>query len=123
MALTKYHIHEEIDGVKCSVVEKNCTKERAEFLKNLLTFNGLEVKVGIAAPAKAIAKPAAPDAAPIESEPVVESYIVGVTDIVFNPIHALYSRLLHTPDRHVVTVAYWQQKEAVSHDDIPYYQH
>jgi hypothetical protein len=122
MALTKYHIHEEIDGVKCSIAEKNCTKDRAEFLKNLLTYNGFEVKIGITAAPKAVAKPAAPDAAPVEAEAAPETYTVGVTDIVFNPVHALYSRLLHTPDGHVVTVAYWLQKETVSHDDVPYYQ-
>ena len=122
MALTKYHIHEEIDGVKCSVVEKSCSKDRADFLKKLLTFNGYEVKIGAAAPAKVVAKPVNPDEPIKEAEPVVESYIVGVTDIVFNPVHALYSRLLHTPDRHVVTVAYWNQQETVSHDEVPYYQ-
>jgi hypothetical protein len=29
---------------------------------------------------------------------------------------------LHTPDGHVVTLAYWQQKELVSHDEIPYFE-
>jgi hypothetical protein len=28
---------------------------------------------------------------------------------------------LKTPDGHIVTAAYWQQKESVSHDDVPYY--
>ncbi len=122
MALTKYHIHEEIDGTKCSIAEKNCSKERASFLKDLLETNGFEVKIGISAPPKAIAKPAAPDAEPIEAEVPPETYTVGVTDIVFNPIHSLYSRELKTKHGHVVTVAYWLQKDAVSHDDVPYYQ-
>lgn len=125
MALTKLHIHEDLEGVKCSIVEKNCTKERVEFLRKLLEFNRFEVKVGVTPPAKAAApKPVDPNA-PIEPqpEPPPETYTVGVTDIVFNPVHALYSRLLKTPDGHVVTVAYWEQKESVSHDDIPYYEH
>jgi len=47
----------------------------------------------------------------------------------FNPdviipvaINAIYGRLLKTPDGHVVTMAYWQQKENVSHDEVPYYE-
>ena len=125
MALTKLHIHEELEGIKCSVIEKNCTKERVAFLKDLLEFNRFEVKVGITPPAKAAApKPVDPDAAlQPQPEPPPETFTVGVTDIVFNPVHALYSRLLKTPDGHVVTVAYWEQKESVSHDDVPYYEH
>ena len=122
MALTKHHIHEEIDGIKCSIVEKNCTNDRAEFLKKLLEVNGFEVKVGITPPAKVVAKPANPDEPVKEPEPVPETYTVGVTDIVFNPVHSLYSRELKTADGHVVTLAYWEQKENVSHDDIPYYE-
>src|ERR1035437_1941945 len=124
MALTKLHIHEELEGVKCSIIEKNCTKERVEVLKKLLEFNRFEVKVGVTPPAKVVPKPVDPNApAQPEPEPLPETYTVGVTDIVFNPVHALYSRLLKTPDGHVVTVAYWEQRENISHDDIPYYEH
>jgi hypothetical protein len=42
---------------------------------------------------------------------------------MFNPINAIFGRLLRTPDGHrVVTLAYWQQKEKVSHDEVPYYE-
>jgi hypothetical protein len=37
-------------------------------------------------------------------------------------VNAIFGRLLHTPDGHVVTLAYWQQKELVSHDEIPYFE-
>jgi hypothetical protein len=30
--------------------------------------------------------------------------------------------LLRTPNSHIVTLAYWEQKESVSHDEIPYYE-
>jgi hypothetical protein len=30
-------------------------------------------------------------------------------------------RLLRTGEGQVVTLAYWQQREAESHDDIPYF--
>ncbi|MEI6815476.1 MAG: hypothetical protein WCL14_02605 [Bacteroidota bacterium] len=121
MALTKLHIHEEIEGVKCSVVEKNCSKERVDFLKRLLEYNGFEVKFAIT-PNKVAPKPIDPNAPIAEATPIIENYTIGVTDIVFNPVHALYSRLLKTPNGHVVTAAYWQQREEISHDEIPYYE-
>ena len=74
---------------------------------------------------------AAPAPKPAEGEeatappPVPEApntFTVGVTDYTFNPINAIFGRLLKTPDGHVVTLAYWQQKEAVSHDEVPYYE-
>jgi hypothetical protein len=54
--------------------------------------------------------------------PAPETFTVGVTDITFNPINAIFGRSLHTPDKHVVTLAYWQQKEEVSHDEVPYFE-
>jgi hypothetical protein len=48
---------------------------------------------------------------------------VGVTDLRFNPTNAVFGRSLHTPDGHVVTLAYWQQQEAVSDDTVPYFEH
>ena len=51
-----------------------------------------------------------------------ETFTVGVTDYTFNPINAIFGRLLKAPDGHVVTLAYWQQKESTSHDEIPYFE-
>ena len=46
MALNKgKHIVEEIDGVRCSVVEKGVSPERMEFLKKLLEINKYTVKI------------------------------------------------------------------------------
>ena len=46
MSLSKgKHNIAEIEGVRCTVVETGVTEERAEFLKNMLTFNGYEVKM------------------------------------------------------------------------------
>ncbi len=39
MAINQNHVSEELNGVKCAVVEKNVTKERADFLSNSLLFN------------------------------------------------------------------------------------
>jgi hypothetical protein len=138
MAINQNHLFEELNGVKCAIVEKNASQERVEFLKNLLEYNGYTVVVADtpapkAAPAKAVpAKPAATTqgtevpSAPVATTPppppAPTTFTVGVTDVTFNPINAVFGRLLHTPDGHVVTLAYWQQKEAVAHDEVPYYE-
>ena len=45
MAINKNHEFEELDGVKCAIVEKNATAERVAFLKQLLEFNKYTVVV------------------------------------------------------------------------------
>ena len=131
MAINKNHEFEELDGVKCGIVEKNVLTERVEFLKKLLEYNKFTVVVVPSPPAKVAAVPVAKVAegevapAPVETAPPVtgpETFTVGVTDYTFNTINAIYGRLLKTPDGHVVTMAYWHQKENVSHDEIPYYE-
>jgi hypothetical protein len=96
MPLKAKHVVEEIDGVRCTVVEKGATAARVEFLKSLLEFNGLEVKT-------AEEKPATEDA------PV--TYSIGVTDLVFHPVIAIYEFKLKTPSGKLVSPAYWDQKE------------
>ena len=132
MAINKNHEFEELDGVKCGIVEKNVPPERVEFLKKILEYNHFTVVVVPSPPPKAapmpVAKPAAEGEAvppPPAPEPIPETpktFTVGVTDYTFNTINAIYGRLLKTPGGHVVTMAYWQQKENVSHDEIPYYE-
>ena len=73
----------------------------------------------------AVTKPVAegePAPPPPPSPPPPETFTVGVTDYTFNTINAIFGRLLKTPDGHVVTLAYWQQHEPVSLDEIPYYE-
>lgn len=128
MAINKNHEFEELDGVKCGIVEKNVSPERVQFLKKILEYNKFTVVVVASPPAKAVPAPVVKTAEAIEPPLLVplpatpETYTVGVTDYTFNPINAIFGRLLHTPDGHVVTQAYWQQKESVSHDEIPYYE-
>jgi len=125
MAINKNHEFEELDGVKCGIVEKNVPAERVQFLKNLLEFNKFTVVV-VPSPAP---KAAAPVVKTEEGETVLPppspvaptSFTVGVTDYTFNPINAVFGRSLKTPDGHIVTLAYWQQKESVSHDEVPYF--
>ena len=131
MAINKNHEFEELDGVKCGIVEKNVSPERVAFLKKLLEHNKFTVVVVPSPPPKVAAAlvakvvegeeaPAHPPPPPAPAAP--ETFTIGVTDYTYNTINAIYGRLLKTPDGHVVTMAYWQQKEAVSHDEIPYYE-
>jgi len=124
MAINQNHTVEELNGIRCAIVEKNISKERADFLKGLLELNKYEVVVAIAAPPKtAPAKPLAEGAVPPPPPaPAPEKFTVCVTDFSFNAINAIYSRLLHTADGHIVTAAYWQEKEKVSNDEVPYYE-
>ena len=58
----------------------------------------------------------------IISEIPPASFTVGVTDVTFNPTNAIFGRLLKAPRGHIVTLAYWQQKENEPHDDVPYFE-
>ena len=126
MAINKNHEFEELNGVKCGIVEKNVKPERAAFLKKILEFNGFTVVLAPTPPPKAAPapKPAegeAPVAAP-EPPPAPETFTLGVTDYTFNPINAIFGRLLKSPDGHYITLAYWKQEVKVNDDEIPYYE-
>ena len=126
MAINKNHEFEELDGVKCAIVEKNASQARVDFLKPLLEFNKYTVVVVPSAPPKAAPapKPAEGEEAPAEEAPppLPTSFTIGVTDVMFNPTNAIFGRLLKTPDGHTVTLAYWQQQEAVPSDEVPYFE-
>ena len=131
MAINKNHLFEELDGVKCGIVEKEASAARVAFLKKLLEYNRFTVVVVPSPPPKAAPVPIAIGIIKAEDGTVIpppppppapETFTVGVTDYTFNPINAIFGRLLHTPDGHVVTLAYWEQKENVSHDEVPYYE-
>ena len=140
MALNKNHEFEELNGVKCGIVEKNVKPERVAFLKEILEFNKLTVVVVPSPPPKVVVAPK-PAAAPVDPanpetanpqpetpnpEPEIkapETFTVGVTDYTFNTINAIFGRQLKTKDGHFVTLAYWNQEEKSSQDEIPYYEH
>jgi len=91
MALNKgKHIIEEIDGTRCSVVEKGVSPKRMEFLKRLLEINKYTVNVA----------------------EVGESgtFNIGVTDMLFNPVIDVYKRNLKSSSGKRVTPAYWLQE-------------
>lgn len=115
MAINKNHEFEDVDGVKCGIVEKNVSPERVQFLQELLTINNYTVKVQASPP---------PKAAAIEIPNITEastSFTVGVTDLSFNPINAIFGRVLKTSNGTIVSLAYWQQKELVSDVETPYF--
>ncbi len=89
MAINPHHTIDEIQGTRCSIVEKKITSDRAQFLKEILELNGLKVLI---------------------KEEEDKTFTIGVTDLIFNPIHAIYSRKLRIGNK-VVTPAYWYQQE------------
>ncbi len=135
MAINQNHLFDELDGIKCAIVEKNVKPARVAFLKDLLELNHYIVVV-VASPPPKVATAPAPKPVVVEGEyspanvttvpqpapgPLAETFTVGVTDVTFNAINAVFGRLLQTKDGHIVTLAYWQQKDSISLDDIPYF--
>jgi len=105
MALIKgKHVVAEIEGIRCSIVETGATEQRAEFLKNLLLFNDYEVKME---------KEKAKDGTELGT------YIVGLTDLLFNPMIVVYEKKLFRRDGLTVTPAYWNQWP--DQDTLPYW--
>ena len=89
------HIVNEIDGVRCTIVESGITLDRIAFLSDLLEFNNLEVKE-------------IKEVSEIQGEE--PKYTIGVTDLVFNPVFAVYEKQLKTREGSYVTPGYWRQE-------------
>jgi hypothetical protein len=133
MAINKNHEFEDLDSIKCAIVEKNASPERVAFLKQLLESNKYQVVVvgspaPKAAPAAPVPAPAEGDATPAPAPLVPEApaapttFTVGVTNLTFNATNAIFGRQLKTDNGTIVTLAYWQEKEAVSNDKVPYFE-
>lgn len=96
------HIVEEIDGVRCSVVETGATAERVEFLKKLLEINNYIVKTD-----------------PDKEEGLFK---IGVSDLLFNPVVDVYKRSLKSITGKKVTPAYWlQQSDHETEAEVNYW--
>ena len=135
MPINKNHEFEDLDGIKCAIVEKNAVKARVDFLKQILVYNHYTVVVVASPPPKAeLTKPVPAavsepsdeaaitiPAATQQLSPEPQTFTVGVTDVTFNPTNAIFGRSLKTSDGHIVTLAYWQQKEKKSQDEVPYF--
>jgi hypothetical protein len=125
MALTKgKHIVKEIDSVLCTIVETGISIDRMNFLKGLLEFNKFDVKtekdeVKAKIEDKTEAKGEAGAKAEAKNAPQLDTYTIGVTDLVFNPMIAVYENSLKRPIGEIVSPAYWnQQTERL---DLPYF--
>ena len=105
MELRGKHVVDELDGVRCTIVESGLTGERKEFLSQLLRQNGFEVKTtpGVG-----------------KEENASETWILGVTDILLNPVIVLYQQKFFREDGKVVTPAFW--REDFTEADLPYWQ-
>lgn len=102
------HLEKEIDGTRIRVVESAGTKERMEFLKELLSHNGYEVLVEEIPPKPIPTAPEGEEQVPQEILP--PTWLVGVTDITFNSVVAVYQRTLRTLEGEHVTPDYFNQK-------------
>ncbi|MBN8851053.1 MAG: hypothetical protein BGO55_28865 [Sphingobacteriales bacterium 50-39] len=128
MAINQNHLFEELNGVKCAIVEKNVASGRVDFLRGLLEYNGFTVVVVASPPPKAAPAASAGSGAAdladggVPTAPAPETFTVGVTDVMFNPVNAVFGRLLKTPGGHVVTLAYWQQREEGEEEGRPYFE-
>ena len=96
----------EIAGVRCTVVETGASDERIAFIKEILEFNGYEVKTE---------KEKAKDGT------LLDTSVIGVTDILFNAMINLYERKLLRKDGHILNPSYWNQWPEKDWD-VPYYQ-
>jgi hypothetical protein len=106
MALNKgKHTVTEIEGIRCSVAESGITEQRAAFLQELLTHNGYTVKSE---------KEKAKDGSPLET------FVLGVTDLEFNPVIVVYQHRLFRKDGKEVTAAFWNQWPV--DQELPYWQ-
>jgi hypothetical protein len=105
MALNKgKHSVIEIEGVRCSVVETGLIESRASFLKELLEDNGYDVKM---------------EKEKTKEGAELDTLVLGVTDILFNPVIRIYAHKLLRKDGHIVTQAYWNEWPVNS--DLPYW--
>ena len=93
--LSGKHSEIEINETRVRVVEKGASADRIEFLRKLLEHNGYEVLS---------------QEEPKKEETDPQTYVIGVTDIIFNPVVAVYNRILRTLDGKRVTPDYWNQK-------------
>lgn len=89
------HIIGEINGIRCTIIETGATLERAAFLRDLLTSNNLEVME---------LKESS------EESGGEEKYTIGVTDLVFNPVFAVYEKQIRTIEGEPITPGYWNQE-------------
>jgi hypothetical protein len=91
MAINPYHTVDELGGVRCSIIEKGITSERAEYIKTILEASHQKV---------------------VDVTDAQGKHTIGVTDITYNSMYALYGRRLRTADGRLVTPSIWTSGKA-----------
>jgi len=89
------HLIGEIDGIRCTIVETGATLERVAFLSDLLSYNNFEIKEL---------------QEPVANEGDEPKYTLGVTDLLFNPVFAIYEKQLKIREGGFVSPGYWKQE-------------
>lgn len=90
MAINPHHTIEELNGTRCSVIEKKITADRAEYIKSILESSGEQVQMST------------------DDSGIIT---LGVKNVQFNVLHALYARSLKTKEGKLVTPAIWYQSD------------
>jgi hypothetical protein len=120
MALNKgKHIVKEIDCVLCTVVETGISKDRMNFLKELLEYNKFEVK--IEEEKEKVEAKAETEAMEDAKAKTGSTYSIGITDLVFNPMIAVYEKSLRRPDGMEISPNYWNQQPETP--GLPYFEY
>ncbi|MDI9337893.1 MAG: hypothetical protein QM539_05660 [Alphaproteobacteria bacterium] len=113
MAINKLHDTDDINGIKCAIVERNISYDRCVFLKNLLELNLYNVFIK-----------------PVDSKPTTSTesetnvnvlFILGVDNLLFNTTNALYGRAIKDHRGVAVSWDYWHQKIKSNTDYKPYF--
>lgn len=117
MAINKNHLFEDLDNIKCAIVESGISAERVEFIKSILTYNGYTVLVIEETNAKQKTEQDS-----TENAEAIKKYKVGTSDVTFNVTNAIYGRNLKTRTGEIVTLKYWNQEENKPDDSIPYFE-
>lgn len=97
MSMPIKHEYGKLGDKLVTFVEKKASESRKNFLKELLEINGFEVLLEENA---------------TKDETDEKSYIVAVTDLIFNPVIWVYDRLLKTKDGIIVNEDYWMQRNS-----------
>ncbi|MCX8473276.1 MAG: hypothetical protein ORN85_06465 [Sediminibacterium sp.] len=115
MAINKNHEVEEINGVRCAIVEKEITYKRCEFLRKILDENNYKVYIQNMNTAAKLNN--------IEDSSTPENllYKIGVDDLSFNVINAIFGRLLKDSYKNPITLEFWNQQIENNSNHKPYF--
>ena len=92
MAINKNHLFDDLNGIKCAIVETEVPTDRVNFLKSLLEFNKFTVVVIPSPPPKGTPAPAV---TPTDDVPAISNTAFNKLPTVNVAIPELYAFLLN----------------------------